>query len=236
MPNISILLIEDTEDISILIKDGLQNQGMRVIVAATGMHGLEYLATRKSPDLILLDLMLPDYNDFSLLTKIRSITNAPIIIISAKNTLRDKIHGIDIGADDYISKPFHFEELIVRIKAQLRRNTTKLSYNLKIGAWHLDKDQLQVFDCNGVSANLTPNEYRLLETLVSKPNKVFSREQLIERCRNGDTDISDRVIDIQLSRIRSKLKLNNESEQTFQAVRGVGYKYNDYANLCTKYR
>ncbi len=222
MHKINVLLIEDTEDIAILIRHGLLKHGIDVKVAMTGIAGLEYLRSHKNPDLILLDLMLPDINGFNLLPKIKELTEIPIIIVSAKNALKDKINGMEIGADDYISKPFHMEELAVRIKAKLRKNFNDRGM-LKIGMWKLDRDHMQAFDPNGIPANLTPNEFLLVERLASKPNKVITREQLLASSRNDYADISERAIDTQLSRIRKKLKLDT---QAFQAIRGIGYIYN----------
>jgi two-component system copper resistance phosphate regulon response regulator CusR len=222
MNKISILLIEDNEDIALLIKHGLLSHAIEVTVAATGAGALQYLTSNKSLDLILLDLMLPDISGFDLLPKIKKLTEIPIVIVSAKNGLKDKINGIEIGADDYISKPFHMDELVVRIKARLRKHFGEQGM-LKIGIWKLDRDHMQAFDPNGIPANLTPKEFLLVELLASKPNKVITREQLLTSSRDDYTDISERAIDTQLSRVRTKLKLG---KQVFQAIRGIGYIYN----------
>ena len=189
--------------------------------------------------MILLDLVLPDAEGFSLIAKIRAKSKAPIIIVSGKSDTTEKVVGLEMGADDYITKPFEMRELSARIKAVLRRGSEKSNDsapgaassaasqadNISFEGWRLDRTQYQLFDPKNRSADLTTGEFKLLEALVLLPNRVLTREHLFEITRGGDFDAFDRAIDIQIGRIRKKIKDDVKSPTIIKTVRGVGYMF-----------
>ena len=227
-----VLVVEDNKDMQQTIFDGLQREGYDTVGAASGKELFEKL-DKQSPDAILLDIGLPDQDGLSLMAKIRSLTQAPVIVVSGKNDTVDKIVGIEMGADDYVGKPFQMKELSVRIKAQLRRSSgqstnqpssnAKKAEKLKFNEWILDRARLQVFDDAGTSAGLTVKEFKLLEAFVSSPNRVLSREQLLDYSRSDGFNVTDRAIDTQIVRLRKKL--GAESEDLIQSIRGAGYMF-----------
>ncbi len=225
-----VLIVEDNEDFLNALREGLEREEYEVATAANARQLAERLAM-DIPHIILLDLMLPDCNGLDLLSSIRLCTNAPVIVISGKGELVDKVVGLEMGADDYISKPFQIKEVAARIKAQLRRYragaTPKLlekkANKLRFGSWTLDRGRLQVFDQKGQSGNLTVKECRLLESLILSAGKILSREQLLEMARAGEFNVTDRAIDTQITRIRRKIGDDGSNPKIIQSVRGAGY-------------
>lgn len=220
----------------------LEQQGYVILSALTGAEMLEKLESTH-PDIILLDLMLPDNDGLTLLTALRSKSKAPVIVVSGKNEPTDRIVGLEMGADDYLTKPFEMRELAARIKAVLRRSTAEpvgkggadsgnplaRAKRITFGGWTLDRMQYQLFDQNDQPAELTSGEFKLLEALVVSPNRVLSREQLFELTRQGDFDVYDRVIDIQIARIRKKIGDDPKTPDMIKTVRGVGYMFSGEA-------
>ena len=228
-----ILVVEDNTDMRETIFSGLGREGYDTIGAGSAKELFEKLRTNK-PDAILLDIGLPDQDGLSLMAQIRGHTDAPVIVVSGKNDTVDKIVGIEMGADDYVGKPFQMKELSVRIKAQLRRSNgqivpglrvanTKKAEKLKFREWLFDRARLQVFDTNGNSAGLTVKEFKLLEAFVTAPHRVLSREQLLDLSRSEGFNVTDRAIDTQIVRLRKKL--GSESDDLIQSVRGAGYMF-----------
>lgn len=227
----SILFVDDNPDMRELVRVGLENDGYKVTSTASAQEFLDKLP-QLTPDAILLDLILADENGLNLISKIREYTNAPVIVVSGKNDLVDKVIGLEMGADDYVSKPFQMKELSTRIKAQLRRYktpglqqdaqaTTKISF----GSWVLDRARMQAYTKDGASADLTVKEFRLLETFALCPNQVLSREQLLDKSRENDMNVTDRAIDTQIVRIRKKIGDDGTCPQVIRAIRGVGYMF-----------
>jgi len=229
------LLIEDDCAVRQTIVSLLTEDGYEVKAISNATEAKACLKIKK-PDVILLDLQLPDGNGLSLIQEIRSCTDAPILIISGRIDTVDKVIGLELGADDYIVKPIHIRELSARIKAHVRRYrrlniksvTTDTTQNIanpriKIGNFILDRLQMQVFNESNQSMELTAREFKLLEAMVMAPRQVHTREQLLNKVRNDNLDISDRAVDVQLLRIRRKLNDNQNSTQMIKAVRGVGY-------------
>jgi two-component system, OmpR family, response regulator len=214
----------------------LEQQGYQFISAMNGAELMSKLELAH-PDIILLDLGLPDQDGLSLLTAIRGKSQAPIIVVSGKNETADRIVGLEMGADDYLTKPFEMRELSARIKAVLRRSSgadkpaTEAEVSLGkakrlvFNGWVLDRMQYQLFDFEAKPADLTSGEFKLLEALVLAPNRVLSREQLFELTRQGEFDVYDRVIDIQIARIRKKLSDDPQNPSIIKTVRGVGYMF-----------
>lgn len=238
MHKATVLTIDDDKDLQIVMRTYLENQGYQLMTAYSGAETLTKLDSAQ-PDIILLDLMLPDNDGLTLLTAIRTKTRAPVIVVSGKNETADKIVGLEMGADDYLTKPFEMRELSARIKAVLRRaaGEEKPSDNEKDGSlskakrlgfngWVLDRQQYQLFDAGNAASDLTTGEFKLLEALVMAPNRVLSREQLFELTRTGGKfDAYDRVIDTQVARIRKKLNDDPAAPALIKTVRGVGYMF-----------
>ena len=223
-----ILLIEDDSDISELVQYNLEREGYKVTAAADGEVGLN-LALQQKPDLIILDLMLPGLDGLSVCKKLRAAAETaeiPIVMLTAKGEESDIVIGLEMGADDYIAKPFSPKELTARIRAVLRRPRAAApkegepTQRLEVGPVAIDLERHEAY-LKGKPLQLTLAEYRLLSTLISRPGRVFTREQLLEKITGGEVYVIDRNVDVHVRAIRKKL----ESEAEFiVTVRGVGYK------------
>lgn len=234
MTKATILSIEDDKGLQFVVKHFLEEQGYNVL---TGNDGRDLLEKVRSihVDVILLDLILPDSDGLNLMAEVRQHSQAPIIVVSGKDEPTDKILGLELGADDYIGKPFEMRELYARIKAVLRRagnDSTpvhesspdkKEATRLKFGKWTLDRAAFQVMDDNGNVADLTTAEFRILEILLNAAGRVLSRDQLFELARGHDYQSYDRAIDIHIARLRKKLGDNPKAPELIKTVRGVGY-------------
>lgn len=218
-----ILIIEDERPIAELLKYSLEREGYQVRMAHTGADGLAAIAA-KTPDLILLDLMLPDMDGLSICRQVTEQRRAPIIIVSAKNDQVDKIIGLEYGADDYITKPFDIREVLLRIQSVLRRGGAASPQSgpsdvLSLGDLTLTRSKHEV-QKGGVRIELTPKEFDLLAILLENKGKVLSRAELLEKVWEfayiGDT----RTVDIHIQRLRRKLG----TDKLIETVFGVGYK------------
>ena len=196
-------------------------------------------------DLILLDLGLGNEDGLGLLPLIKQKTSAPVIIVSGKDGTTDRVVGLEMGADDYITKPFEMRELSARVKANIRRTQamvtapvqgvsstqTQISKdevstdNLRIGEWVFDKARLQLIHDDGTIEDLTKNEYDLLSTFVARPNRAISRDYLYEALKEDDYNSFDRAIDVQVTRLRKKLRDDPKKPRYIKTVRGVGYMF-----------
>lgn len=216
--------MEDEEDILSMVRLRLTSRGYDVLAAYTGEDGLE-TARSKRPDLILLDLMLPGIGGFEVLKTIRSeqlIARIPVLIVSALGEESDVVLGLELGADDYVSKPFNMTVLLARINALLRRANIKEDEpnTISVGPLTIDADRYQVFlDSDQIS--LTATEYRLLLTFALSKGRVLTRNQLIDRAIGSDALVTDRTIDVHLAALRSKL---GHAREMIETVRGVGYR------------
>jgi len=235
MKKSTVICVDDDAGLQTVIGHHLEEQGYRVLSVMSGSELQERLET-ESADAILLDLMLPDAQGLDLIKTIRSKTNTPIIIVSGKDDTMEKIIGLEMGADDYMTKPFAMRELSARLKAVLRRSTATAEQSItetpapsaekiKFENWVLDRAQYQVFDTQQTSLELTIGEFRLLEALILAANRALTREYLFELTRDGSFDAYDRAIDIQVARIRKKLGDDPKTSQLIRTVRGVGYMY-----------
>ena len=231
-----VLSVDDDAGLQVVLEVYLEGEGYSFVSMKDG-SGLPEKLTKEQPDIILLDLVLSDTDGISLIPVIRQHTQAPVIVVSGKNDTTEKVICLEMGADDYLTKPFELRELKARIKAFLRRveekmpaSTTQakasepdLKENLSFGEFTLDRDQFQVFDSNHDSLDMTIGEFKLLEALVMAPNRTLSREQLFELTRDGEYDTYDRAIDIQIGRIRKKL--GDDGMRLIKTMRGVGYMF-----------
>lgn len=214
-----ILLVEDEENIASFVKMELEYEGYKVEVCDDGIKGLEF-SIENEYDLILLDLMLPKLNGLEVCRRLRKVKNTPIIMLTARDDVMDKVTGFQTGADDYVSKPFAIEELLARIEALLRRvNANKPVLNkLEFNDISIDMDARIVMQ-DGEEINLTTKEYELLVELMKNKNKVLSRESLLENIWGYDYEAETNVIDVYIRHLRSKLK----NDGYIQTVRGIGY-------------
>lgn len=214
-----ILLVEDEDNIASFVKMELEYEGYKVEVCDDGIKGLEF-SIENEYDLILLDLMLPKLNGLELCRRLRKVKNTPIIMLTARDDVMDKVTGFQTGADDYVSKPFAIEELLARIEALLRRvNANKpIANKLEFNDISIDMDARIVIQ-DGEEINLTTKEYELLVELMKNKNKVLSRDSLLEKIWGYDYEAETNVIDVYIRHLRSKLK----NDGYIQTVRGIGY-------------
>ncbi|MBU8880687.1 response regulator transcription factor [Bacillus sp. FJAT-29790] len=216
-----ILIIEDEADLSEFIRLELEYEGYEVIVAFDGRVGLA-IALNEEIDLVLLDLMLPSLNGIEVCRRIRSSKNTPIIMITARDSVLDRISGLDSGADDYISKPFQIEELLARMRSVFRR-VESVQRNRKLTYRDLEMDtEARVVKRGNETIELTKTEFDLLLLLMKNINRVLTREILLEEVWGYDTSVETNIVDVYISYLRTKLD-DNGDESYIRTVRGSGY-------------
>ena len=222
--NGKIFIIEDEPSIIQLVQHNLEKNGFLVSSSLNGNDGLKELK-KFQPDLLLLDWMLPDLSGIEICKNIRkdnSFKNLPVIMLTAKGEEEDKIKGLDSGVDDYLTKPFSFNELMARIKAVLRRsNPNTVSDNLKFDDVMLDRIEKRVFR-DGQEIKLGPTEFRLLEFFLTNPKRVYSRDQILESVWPNNVNVESRTIDVHIRRLRQSVNLKNKKE-LIRTVRSSGY-------------
>jgi len=229
-----IALIEDDTDLYSLLKYNLEKEGFALVGTQTGKGAIE-LCRRERPDLILLDIMLPDSDGLDICKGIRNhseLAHIPVIFLTARASETDRIVGLELGANDYIVKPFFIRELIARIKIQFRGQATP-SRVLKAGGIELDRTSCRV-KLNGKPLSLTATEFRLLEFLMSRPGVVFSREQLLDAVWGHDRAVTDRTVDVYILRLRQKTESDPTSPSLIRSVRGFGYSFNESESVPTE--
>jgi DNA-binding response OmpR family regulator len=225
-----ILIVEDERAVARGLEYGLASEGFTVLWADTGQQGLE-LARRQNPHLILLDIRLPDVSGFDVCRQLRAEgKRMPILMLTARDEEVDKVLGLELGADDYVVKPFSLRELISRIRALLRRAYGDLAdvskgERLTFGEVEVDLERLQVYRQERL-VYLTPTEFRLLRYLVIHPDRPFSRDALIEAVWGYDSDVGNqRTVDAHMRHLRQKLEDDPSNPRWFVTVRGIGYKF-----------
>ena len=222
--NGKIFIIEYEPSIIQLVQHNLEKNGFLVSSSLNGNDGLKELK-KFQPDLLLLDWMLPDLSGIEICKNIRkdnSFKNLPVIMLTAKGEEEDKIKGLDSGVDDYLTKPFSFNELMARIKAVLRRsNPNTVSDNLKFDDLMLDRIEKRVFR-DGQEIKLGPTEFRLLEFFLTNPKRVYSRDQILESVWPNNVNVESRTIDVHIRRLRQSVNLKNKKE-LIRTVRSSGY-------------
>ncbi len=222
-----IVLIEDDADLYALLKYNLEKEGFALAGAHTGKGALD-LCAREKPDLIVLDIMLPDSDGLDICRRLRKhpeLYPVPVIFLTARASETDRIVGLELGANDYIVKPFFIREVVARIKVQLRGPREKTGL-LKAGEVELDRSRCQVW-LRGEEVQLTATEFRLLEFLMGRSGVVFSREQLLDAVWGNDRAVTDRTVDVYVLRLRQKLEADPANPQLIRSVRGFGYSFND---------
>ncbi|HEX6265601.1 MAG TPA: response regulator [Burkholderiales bacterium] len=224
-----VLIVDDDAEIRGLLREYLQKQGYRVTVAADG-KALRGALEGAGPDLIVLDLMLPGADGLELCRDLRARSNVPIIMLTARGEETDRIVGLEMGADDYLAKPFNPRELLARIKSVLRR-ARSLPDNLepeavksyRFAGWVLDVATRNLTSPEGVVVPLSGTEFKLLRVFLAHPDRVLTREQLIELMISRDAGPFDRAIDVQVSRLRQRLREDAREPRIIKTVRGAGY-------------
>jgi len=219
-----ILIVEDEKKISDIVKAYLDKEGFRIRVAENGSAALKLL--KDSPDLIILDLMLPDMAGEELCSLIRETSEVPIIMLTAKSGEEDRVRGLGIGADDYVVKPFSPKELVARVKAHLRRagKTKKNHLNYNKGRLTVDLDRHEVV-LDGRSLQLTLTEFKILTSLAENHGRILSRNQIVNIVQGFDFEGYDRTIDAHVKNLRHKVEKDSKSPEFIQTVYGVGYKF-----------
>ena len=218
----SILIAEDYGDIRDLLRLYLESEGYRVLEAADGAAALA-LARENMPDMAILDVMMPELNGYELTRALRKFSDIPILILSAKSQDNDKILGLNLGADDYIAKPFNPVEIVARVKAQLRRATRENSTTLTVGELSLDTATFQLTK-NGQPIALTPMEYKILALLMRSPGRIFTKIQLYEGAVGNYFEGDDNTMMVHISKLREKIEDDPKDPRYIITVRGLGYK------------
>lgn len=220
-----ILIVDDEKNIVELIKFHLKKENYRVIEAYKGKDALD-LYRKEKPDLIILDVMLPDMGGFEVCKTIRKESRVPIIMLTAKGEEIDKILGFELGADDYITKPFSPRELLARIKAVLKRTrTSNIDTNqIQVGPFKINVNKREIYK-NDKLLELKPKEFDLLKLFITNPGRVFTRQYLLEQIWGYDYLGDTRTVDVHIRRLRQKIEDNDKNARYIKTVHGVGYKF-----------
>jgi DNA-binding response OmpR family regulator len=221
----TILAVDDHANVLMLLGDYLAELGYRVLTARDGDEALA-IAGREPVDLILLDVMMPNLDGFAFLRAYRKQHSAPVILLTARLAESDKVHGLELGADDYVTKPFGMQELAARIRAVLRRTAGASGAPntvLRLGDLELNH-QTHGVTIGGSAVSLTPSEFALLATLLEAPGRVFSRDQLLERLQGNDYEGVERTVDVHIRNLRKKIEPDPTRPRFIRTVFGVGYR------------
>lgn len=234
-----ILIIDDDKEITLLISDYLTQHGYRTTCAYNG-NNLAQLLRENNFDLIILDIMLPGADGLSLCKVIRQTHDVPIFMLSAANSTADRVAGLELGADDYITKPFSARELLARVKAQLRRTNGELQQGSKrlsplkkiqFANWHLDRETHCLVDEEDIALSLSQREYDLLLIFLEHPGRILSRDQLMDLLYDRDCDPMDRSIDVLIGRLRKKIEMDPRNPLLLKTIRGGGYQLKTQVTL-----
>jgi len=225
MAQYSVLIVDDDEKLVQLLKTYFDKEGFITYTANDGLVALQEVRQRK-PDIMILDLMLPGMDGWDVCRKIRRDNDLPIIMLTARDEESDRLVGLEIGADDYVSKPFSPKEVVARAKVILRRTYREVVQQklIKAGGLTIDLERHQVLDGNQL-VDLTPTEFKLLEVLASNTGKVFSRLQIVEQTQGYTFEGYERTIDAHIKNLRRKLENNPKEPKYILTVYGVGYKF-----------
>ena len=225
-----ILVVDDDQDITTLLSDYLERFGFTVHTAGDGVGMREQIA-RQAMDMVVLDVMLPGADGLSLAREMRQHSRVPIIMLTARTGTHDRVVGLELGADDYMGKPFEPRELVARINTVLRRTPASRDGPsgdegvVRFDGWELRRDERRLTSPDGLVVPLSNAEYRLLTTFLSMPRRIFSRDQLMERARGRSMENFERSIDLLVSRLRQKLSDDPRAPSMIRTVRGAGYVF-----------
>ena len=224
-----VMVVEDEPALADALEYGLSAEGFDVVATGDGEESLR-LFDRERPDLILLDLMLPGMSGTEICKRIRSTSAVPIIMLTAKDSEIDKVVGLEVGADDYVTKPFSMRELAARVRAVLRRggewDTPDLSAAMEARGVRMDPERYEV-SVRGTAVELPPKEFALLELLLRNAGRVLTRDVIIDRVWGGDYVGDTKTLDVHIKRLRSRIEEDAHDPQLILTVRGVGYKFAD---------
>jgi DNA-binding response OmpR family regulator len=221
----TILVVDDKANVRTMLREYLTEHGFQVVTAENGRTAL-FVAREASPDLILLDIMMPEMDGYVFIRTYRQEADAPIILLTAKLEETDKVLGLELGADDYVTKPFGMRELVARIRAVLRRTRGSVEPRptLQVGDVALDHDTRQV-TVRGEEISLTPSEFDLLATMMASPGHVFSRIELLERLQGIVVEGAEKTINVHIHNLRNKIEEDPSNPTTIETVFGVGYRF-----------
>jgi two-component system, OmpR family, alkaline phosphatase synthesis response regulator PhoP len=223
----TILVVDDTPNLRTLLSSYLTQEGYRVVTAVDGRDAL-FLARQEKPDLIILDLMMPEMGGYDFIRHHRQERNTPIIILTAKLEEQDKVLGLELGADDYLTKPFGMRELTARVRAVLRRSQQEPAKAelLRAGDLTLDREG-RLVQKGGVTVNLTPSEFDLLAALMSAPGRAFTRLDLLNILQGDAYEGYERTIDVHIRNLRSKIEPDSKQPMYIETVYGHGYRFHN---------
>ena len=225
----NILIVEDSQEIIDLIKIYLEQEEYFIYAARDGRIAVN-LFEQEEIHLVILDIMLPELNGYEVIKRIRKISNVPVIILSAKNQDADKILGLNLGADDYVAKPFNPLELVARINAQIRRfydfggSKEKQDEKVIIGELMLDQRECKLYKKNS-EIDLTYMEYKLLKLFMTEPGRVFTKAQIFELVWENEYYYTDNTVVVYISKLRDKIEDDSKNPQLIKTVRGLGYRF-----------
>ena len=224
-----ILVVDDQQEIRDLVREYLTDEGFRVSTASNGAELRDEMA-RGPVDLVILDLVLPGEDGLQLARELRSGSDVGIIMLTGRGETIDRIIGLEMGADDYLAKPFHMRELLARVRSVLRRGAAHAGERsggprarIRFAGWTLDLASRELLSPSGEQVRLTSGEFALLAAFVNHPNKVLSRDQLLDLSRHREAGPFDRTIDVQVGRLRRKLEDDPQTPTMIKTVRGGGY-------------
>jgi two-component system OmpR family response regulator len=224
-----ILVVDDQKEICDVVQEYLTGEGYRVSTAHDG-NGMRRVLGQHHVDLVILDLMLPGEDGLTLARSLRNESGIGIIILTGRGETVDRIIGLEMGADDYLPKPFHLRELLARVKSVLRRVQSRVGEpgqpvrtNARFAGWSLDLSSRELLSPAGQQVRLTTGEFDLLAAFVNNPNQVLSRDRLLDLARNREAGPFDRTIDVQVGRLRRKLEDDPQNPSLIKTVRGSGY-------------
>ncbi|HDR7706387.1 TPA: response regulator transcription factor [Bacillus thuringiensis] len=223
-----LLLVEDDRDLNHLVKEFLEREGFNITSVFDGEEAIKELSTKKY-DLLILDIMLPIIDGLTVLKKLRNNSYIPVIILSAKDADTDKIIGLGLGADDYVTKPFNVDILLARVKAQLRRNSYMEEYKLdnkkifKHGKLHLNLENYKIY-VNGTEKSLTNKEFELLKLLMLNPNKVYTKSQIYQEVWGEEYLQDESTVQVHIRKLRKKIEKDPANPVYIRTIWGIGYK------------
>ena len=223
-----VLIVEDDRNTAALIKTYLEKEGFQTAVVHDGEEALNMIKT-SNPGFVILDIMLPQIDGWEVCRRLRSFSDVPVLMLTAREEEIDRVLGLSLGADDYVVKPFSPRELLERVKAILRRARPVQSPKVKLlckGGLVLDPEKLKV-TLHGRIISLTSHEYKLLYALMRSPGRVFSRSELLDHFYQHGEVVVDRVIDVHIGKLRQKIEMDPARPQYIQTVRGFGYRFTD---------
>lgn len=221
----TILVVDDAENLRVLVKSYLAQEGYKVVTAGNGREAL-FVARENKPDLIILDLMMPEMGGYEFMRHYSREGNAPIIVLTAKIEESDKVLGLELGADDYVTKPFSMRELAARVRAVLRRagKATPQAEILRAGEIMLDRGG-RLVQVSNQTVNLTPSEFDLLAALMTEPGRAFSRADLLDLLQGTTFEGYERTIDVHVRNLRTKIEPDPSQPRYIETVYGHGYRF-----------